>query len=178
MQDIDIVHMLGNLSQSLQQVNHLIGGASYIVGIGLLIGGILKLKQIAAAGHFSQEKKTTAFAYILGGLVLLYLPSGIILLSRSTFGGYNVLQYANANPFNLYQSILVILNACGLIWFIRGCIIITQTSKPGHQSGAKGFFYLIAGILSMNFGLTMRTLNFVVGQLVNLSLTVKSIVGY
>lgn len=179
MKDIDLIQMLGNLSRSLQSVAHLVGGVSYLTGIFFIYIGLLKFKKMAMTkSGSSRETNATPIAYIVGGAALLFLPTTLSVVGNSTFGNSNVLQYTNYNPYDVLQSVIILINTVGLIWFVRGCILMVDASRPGHQAGAKGFFYLVAGVFALNFKLTLTFVNYFVENLVNISLTVKSVVGY
>lgn len=178
MKFVDIVQMLGNLTRSLEQVAYLVGGISYLSGLVFIIIGLLRFKKIGASGRQSQETPATPLAFIAGGAALLFLPNTMHLVSNTTFGNYNVLQYTNYNPYNIYQSIIILINTMGLIWFVRGTVMVVVASKPGHQAGYKGLFYLIAGVLALNFKLSMQFINYAVEQLANVSITVKNVAGF
>ena len=165
---IDLIAMLGNLSQSLKSVEHLLGGVSYVVGIALVFISLMKFKQIASAGAQGQEHGSVAMAYMIGGIVLLYLPTALNVVTRTAFGQESVLQYTQPNRWNLFDSIFIMLQAAGVFWFIRGCIIMVHSSKPGHQAGAKGFFYVCAGVLAMNFSMTIGAIGYIIDALVQL----------
>lgn len=175
---VDLIQMLGNLTHSLESVAYMVGGISYLTGILLVISGLLKLKKNVAAGGHSQEGQGVVVGYIAGGALLLFLPSTLEVVSNTAFGHYNVLQYTNYNPYSIFDSITILVRTAGLIWFTRGCIIVVQSTKPGHQAGAKGSFYVFAGMMALNFKMTVQFAGFVMMHLTNLSLTVKSIVGY
>ena len=177
MKFVDLVQMLGNLTHSLEQVAYLVGGISYLSGFVFVFIGLLKIKKIASAAGRGQETSATPLAYIAGGAALLFLPTTMHIVANTTFGNYNVLQYTNYNPYNIFQSIVILINTVGLIWFVRGCIMVVSASKPGHQAGNKGFFYLVAGVFALNFKLTLQIFNYAIEQLTNISMTVKGITG-
>ena len=53
----------------------------------------------------------------------------------------------------------LIIRTAGIIWFIRGSVLVAQASEPGGQHGMKGLVFIIAGILAMNFDNTIAMLN-------------------
>lgn len=172
MNDTDLVTMIGNLSQSLQSVTYLIGGFSYLAGIMLFYIGLLKLKKIAGSGGHSQESHFKALAFILTGSALFFLPTTIHVLSSTTFGATSVLQYAQVNRNNIYTSIVVLLQTAGLIWFIRGCIMVLHSNKSsGENEGTRGFFFICAGVMAINFSLTMGAISYIVEHLIGFSLS-------
>jgi hypothetical protein len=67
----------------------------------------------------------------------------------------------------------ILVQTAGLIWFVRGCIMVVHASEPGEQHGLRGFFFIVTGIFAMNFVLTMSMIAYVVNFLVNWSITFK-----
>lgn len=168
---VDLITMIGNLSQSLQSVERLVGGLSYLIGIALFFIGLMKLKKVSTGGGRSQETHSSAGAFLFGGILLLFLPSALHVASNTVFGSYNILQYTNYNPMNIFESLGVLLQAFGLFWFVRGCIVITHSSKAGNEEGVKGFFFIIAGVLAMNFTYATSAVQSIVTWLVNSKFT-------
>jgi hypothetical protein len=175
----DLVAMLGNLSRSLFPVQHLITGLAYLIGIAFFMVAIAKFKKIGeSAGRGSQEKMFGPLAFLLGGAALVFLPSGVKFLENTTFGAGNVLSYVNYNPYNIYSSMGLIIQTAGVIWFIRGCVLLVGASSPGVQHGPKGLAFLFAGILAVNFQGTAAFINTVMQNLESLTMTIKSSQGY
>lgn len=176
MNNFDIVTMLGNISRSLFPVQHLLSGFAYLIGTVFFIIAIVKLKKIGenAGKHSSQEKVFVPIVFLLGGAALLFLPSAVTTLNNSTFGTGNVLSYINYNPYNFYSSMGLIIQTAGLIWFIRGCVLLVGASNPGVQHGPKGLVFLCAGILAMNFQGTAAFLNTMMGKLESWTSTITN----
>jgi len=167
MNSADLITMLGNLSRSLQSVEHLIGGFSYLSGIILVYTGILKFKKLANSGHHGKDHHSTAVAFILIGSALLFLPTTINMLSNSTFGGNNVLQYTHFNQNDVYASMGVLIQTAGLIWFIRGSMMVLHAGKPGEPNGVRGFLFICAGVMAINFSLTLSAVDYIIKHLVS-----------
>jgi hypothetical protein len=165
---IDLIQMLGNLSRSLEQVDYLVTGMSYLLGIVFMISGIMMFRKIANAGGRSQDHHFKALAIIAAGTVLLYLPSSIGVLSNTVFGNENILSYSSFQKWDIYDSMGMLLKTVGLIWFIRGCLLMIHASQPGEPHGLRGLLFVITGILAMNFIFAMAALsdalNFLVGM--------------
>lgn len=173
MNNIDLITMLGNFSRSIQSIEALVLALSYLSGISMIFIGLLKLKNKAASLSHSQESNHVAFAFIAGGALVFFLPSAIQFASNTAFGTNNVLQYTNYNPWNIYESLGVIIQASGLYWFLRGCILVVHGSMPGKHEGRKGFFYLCAGVLALNFTLTTSAVNYIVESITQLNIFTK-----
>lgn len=140
---------------------------AYVIAIAFFVIALTKLKKHFAQGHSAQEKIMVPFAFILGGTLLLYLPSTLNMAISTTFGVSNVLSYASYNPFNVMNSITIFLQLGGLIWFVRGCVLIVNSSQPGFEHGAKGVAFLSAGILALNFQATADFMTYLAGLLMN-----------
>jgi hypothetical protein len=82
-------------------------------------------------------------------------------LSNTVFGADNILQYAKYNQFEIYDAMKILIKTAGLIWFVRGCVLLVQSSAPGAQHGPKGLVFLCSGVIAMNFEETVQFLNFV-----------------
>jgi hypothetical protein len=164
----DLVAMLGNLSRSLSSFDTLLTGLGYLIGIVFMITAMSKFRKIgdARASSGSQEKLFIPVAYFFGGAALIFLPSMLTTLSDTVFGSSNVLQYIQYNPYSVYNSMGIVVQTAGLIWFIRGCVLLVHGSEPGVQEGPKGLAFVAGGILAMN---TMSALNYIVSHLLDLT---------
>lgn len=163
--------MLANLSLSLGPVQSLLTGLAYLLGILFMMTAISKLKKIgdARTGSHSQEKMYGPVAYFIISAVLIYLPSSVTALSNSTFGINNVLQYTSFNNTTVYGSMGIIIQTAGLIWFIRGCVLVVHGSQPGAKEGRKGLLFLLAGIFAVNFQDTMGMLSSLMNWLISVT---------
>lgn len=170
----DLITMIGNLARSLSSVQHLVSGMAYVIGFLLIFTALQKYKSIAdkRANSSSHEKMFVPTAYLFGGSALIFLPSIIDVASNSAFGVGNILQYSKFNPFDIVSSMKWIVRTAGLIWFIRGCILLVHASEPGVQEGPKGLTFLVAGILAMNFDNTVYYFTWIMNQI--LSYTLKT----
>lgn len=176
----DLVSILGNLSQSLYPVQRLITGGAYILGILFFLTAISKLRKIAdhRAQSSSQEKMFTPMMYILFGAALLYLPTAMSLMSNTVFGVGNVLTYSSLNPKNIYSSVGLLIRTAGVLWFVRGCVLVAHSSEPGTQEGPKGLLFIIAGILAMNFDNTISIINSMLAYFFKITLAIKTSQGF
>jgi hypothetical protein len=104
-------------------------------------------------------------AYLIGGGALLYLPTTLVVVSNTTFGENTVLQYGAVNPYDIYNSMKLVISTAGLLWFVRGCVMLVHASEPGVKDGPKGLAFLFGGVLAMNFESTGDALNYMLNQL-------------
>jgi hypothetical protein len=180
MSTIDLVTILGNLSQSLYPVQRLISGGAYLLGILFVMKALGKLKKIGdhRAQSSSQEKMFTPMMYLAFGAALIYLPTIMKTMANTAFGVGNVLTYTPPPTPNIYSSIGLIVRTAGVLWFVRGCVLVAHASEPGTQEGPKGMLFIIAGIFAMNFDNTIAVINYILGQFVKWTLAVKVSQGY
>lgn len=180
MSNIDLIAILGNVSQSLLPVQKLISGCAYLLGILFFITAIMKLRKIAdtRAQSSSHEKMFGPMMYLLFGSALLYLPSALEVMANTFFGESNVLTYTPRNPANVYKIITVFVRTAGVIWFVRGCVLVAQASEPGEQHGAKGLAFLFAGVFAINFENSTWAVNYLLNSLFSWSASFKALQGY
>lgn len=173
MNSVDLITMIGNLSQSLASVDRLVTGVSYLAGLVLVYSGILKFRKVASSGGRSQEHYFNALAFTVAGAILLFFPTSVRIMSSTVFGSENILSYAHFNKWDIFASMGILIKTVGMIWFVRGCIMVVHASSPGHQNGLRGMFFIVTGIFAMNFVWTMAMVNDVVKALLSWSFTFK-----
>lgn len=180
MNSIDLITILGNLSQSLYPIQHLITGGAYLLGILFFFTAISKFRKIAdyRAQSPSHEKMYTPMMYAVFGAILLYLPSAMSTVANTAFGVGNVLTYTDYNSKNIYSIMGLFIRTAGILWFVRGCVLVAHSGEPGTQEGPKGLVFIISGILAMNFDNTISMLNSALNYLIHVTLTVKSKAGF
>lgn len=163
--NINIVEIVENVSRSSFSIQHLISGLAYILGILFFITALKKFRAIGEEGH--GENLFVPLAYLVGGASLIFLPTIYAMVSNTVFGVGNILQYTSYNPYNFYSSMITLIRTAGLVWFVRGSILITQSSEPGTQHGHRGLLFLFAGILSMNIETTISWVNWLVATFIS-----------
>lgn len=173
---VDLIQMIGNLSQSLFSVQQLISGFGYMIGILLVFHALSKLKKISDYRVMSpsHEQMFVPIAYLIGGAALIFLPTMFDALSTSLFGSSNVLAYSPYVPYNIESSMNVVIQTAGLIWFIRGFTLTSHASEPGCKDGSKGIAFLVGGLLAMNFTNTMEAVNYILDQIMSFTFTTKN----
>lgn len=163
----DLIAMLANIGQSLLSVQRLLGWISYLVGILFILNGVLKLRSLSHSREHSssKDKMFGPTAYFFFGGLLLFLPSSLRVFSSTMFGKSNILQYTPSNTHDIFNSMAVLIQTAGIIWFMRGCVILAHSSEAGQDEGRKGFAFLGAGLLAINFQDTMGALAYLIGKL-------------
>lgn len=182
MNNTDLVTIFGNLSQSLYPVQHFITGFAYVLGIVFFFSALEKLKKLAASHgqHSSQESIFTPLMYMLFGALMIYLPSAMDTMANTAFGVNNVIAYpTTVDRTNIIQTVGLLIRTVGLIWFIRGCVLLAHASQPGTDDhGYKGILFLFAGVLCMNFDSTVSGVNSTLSYFISLTMSFKASVGY
>ena len=174
--------MLSNVSKSLPSVQYLLGGLSYLLGIAFCMVALAHFRENVSNEQGGQNKHHIApYAYLLSGAMLLYLPTMMDALSTTLFGSStSVLQYAGYQPYDVFSSMTILIETTGLIWFIRGCVLIAHASHPEQGKtgskgvGHKGVIFVIAGLLAINFQSTVNMVDTVMNYLLNLTINSPS----
>jgi len=116
--------------------------------------------------------------YILMGSALLYLPTALNIMANTAFGTGNILTYETLQPTNIYSAMGLLIRTAGVLWFVRGCVLVAHSSEPGTQEGPKGLLFIIAGVLSMNFDNTIAIINSMMTYFIQATLAIKSSQGF
>lgn len=155
----DLITMIGNLSRSLGPYEFLFSGLSYLIGLLFAFIALSKFKKRGEeVSH--HEGVFQPMAYLITGMLLLFLPTSFILFSNTFFGEGNILQYApTGNTNDIFNSMGYIIRIAGLIWMIRGSVLLLHINEPGKKNGFKGLMFLGAGILALNFDNTVAMLS-------------------
>lgn len=165
----DFITIIGNLTKSLLPIQALIAGLSYCFGIAFFITALFHLHKIGGTSRSSNAENTfVPIAYLLAGTALVFLPSAMGGLANTAFGTGNILQYTDFNRLNIINSMNIMIKTAGLLWFVRGCVLLAHASEPGVQHGSKGMAFLCAGVLANNFQSTIVFLNWAMDKLASL----------
>ena len=166
---VNYVTILTNLSHSMASVENMLYALAYFFGILLIISGILRFKKHSATGGnnaFSQDYIVAATTVLMGSL-LLYLPSSMSAFTTTFFGQNNILSYpttSQSDSEQVLQALKSILYATGILWFIRGAILVVHSVEPGHTHGKKGLAFMFAGVCATNLDYTVNALNYLSSQ--------------
>jgi len=172
----DLITILGNISQSLAPIQQLLSGMAYLLGIAMILIALKKFRKVGEGK--SQEKIFVPIAWLFGAATLLFLPSAITVLSGTVFGPDNILSYGNYNPLNIFHIMSMLIKTAGIIWFLRGTVLLVQASQPGVKHGSKGLLFIMAGILAMNFEATGSILSKALEYVTEATNYVRNKTGY
>lgn len=168
----DLITMLENLSKSLEPVQSLVQGSGFLLGWIFMIIAVMKLKKIgdSRARGSSSEKMFGPLAYFAGGSALLFLPQAFTVMGTTLFGASgSALEYSSYKAINVVAIMKVIIRTVGIIWFVRGCVLIVHSSDPSVKHGTKGLAFLCAGVMTVNIDGTMAVVEYALSGLESLT---------
>lgn len=167
--------ILKNLADSLAPVERLITGAAYLIGVMFVFKAIYSLRMYGEARTMMSSSTSIKepLVYLMVGVILLYFPTGMSILLKSTFDINNPLQYAPVNSKNaaidtLFGSgsavgkpLTMLIQVIGLIAFVRGWVLIARSASQGQPPGGtgKGLIHIFGGILAVNIVGTLQMIN-------------------
>lgn len=167
----DLIAMLGNISHSFYEMQYLLGGLSYVLGIAFFYRSVMEFKKIIMARRSARQTMISPLVFLLVGVLLLYLPTSIRYFSNTAFGPVNILSFAHYDKFDIFASMRVLLQCIGIIWFVRGSVLLTRVSEPSRKGekplGHKGLTFIFAGILAINFDYTVEWLTTVLNKIMS-----------
>jgi len=171
----DLIIMFGNLSKSLPDVEYFFGGFSYLFGLIFCLSALIKLKETFSEGGDNAQYAVPT-AYFLTGIGLLFLPSLIDAFSTTLFGTQdNILAYSQNNQYDIYSSIVILVQTIGFIWFIRGCVLLSHASQPhnnqegGKGMGPKGLLFIVGGLFAINIYSTTGMIDYIVNHIMQIA---------
>lgn len=172
--------ILTSLAPSLPNIERLVTGFSYIMGIAFIMYAIGDLRDLSDKNtqHSVEGGYWSPLIYLIMGTALLYLPSAISAMEATFFGSNSPLSYSGTTAAQFKQLsdnatyvVKELIKLAGLVWFIRGCTLMASSSNPGVQHGLRGFVFLIGGIFAMNFTGTFEVLKSTLQSITSTPLT-------
>lgn len=155
-----------NIDQSVKQIKTFLKGLFIVVGVGMTLHAVMKIKKFA---------QKTAFMHVESGVLgpSMEFFIGVILVYAQRF--FDVVEVtlwrsveANSiwNPakttqgneiLNIIQPMAGVIQIIGMIAFLRGWLVISKATSGAQGQGgglAKGVFHVIGGILAININTT------------------------
>ncbi|PHQ80508.1 MAG: type IV secretion protein IcmC [Coxiella sp. (in: Bacteria)] len=145
--------------QHLGTISIILNAISIIMGIGLFVGGLFKLKRYGEMRTFMSHQMTiwAPTTMVIAGVLLLMLPITIktSLLAFWGAGNTSPLAYTSSGLHNIDAYIPVInafVRLIGVGAIIRACTMFSRSGEIGGQPGqsAKAMLYLFGGILCVH----------------------------
>lgn len=166
--------ILTNIANTVAPIERLVTGAAYLMGVGFAFKAIACLKQ-HGEGRSAQQGSSLKepLVYFMVAAALIYFPTALAVLLKTSFGSSSVLSYTSINTQNptlnhlfgpssqVGRSLSLIIQLIGLIAFIRGWVLISRSATHGQAPGgtSKGIMHIVGGILAMNIIGTLEVLN-------------------
>lgn len=169
--------ILDNLTPSLLEVERLVSGGAYVIGIVFLVKAIMAFKQVGegrsgmSQGHSLKEP----LLYLFSGIMLIYLPTAMDMILATLYGTNEILSYNDLAAGNsvvdaLFGSsglfggnLVIFIQLIGLIAFVRGWIMLAKSAHQqggGHQGGiGKAGMHIFGGVLAINVVQTINIIN-------------------
>jgi intracellular multiplication protein IcmC len=168
--------IMDNLTPSLLELQKLVSGAAYLLGVHFLIKGIMALKHAGEGrSHMGQQHSLKEpILYLTSGAMLIYLPTAMDIILKTVYGSndilsYNALEAGNPIIDALFGSsgifggdLVIFIQLIGLIAFVRGWVILAKSSSQqgGHQASfGKAVMHIFGGILAINIVQTINIVN-------------------
>ena len=167
-QNYDLQSVMTNISIQIDPIKNFLIVLSYVIGVGMCVVAIMKLKKYGTKTAFMHVEMTLLgpFLQFFIGIGLFYLPTFMSSLnttiwqqadSASVTLGYET----DVNMGAYINPILGVIQIIGLIAFLRGWVQISRATNAGNQPGvvSKALTYIIAGIMAINIKLVICTFN-------------------
>lgn len=155
----DLNKILENIQQSVPGVIQLLFGASYVMGVFLILRSVMKLKVYAqAVSQMSSEKSIVKPIIIMAiGVGFIWLPSLMdsFLYTVWNYGTDSVLAYPENEDIwvRLTNPLIDIMRVFGLIAIIRGWGMLVKAGTEGGQQGGgtgKAIIHIVGGVFAWN----------------------------
>lgn len=161
--------MITNIATQLPQLMRFVTAFAYVMGMYLIFGAILKLKQFGESRTMmsqSHELKGPLFMLVAGGL-LLYLPTSV-QVGLSTF-------WADPSPYGYLENtdewsgfmnnVYMVVQLIGTIAFVRGLVILSRLGERGghNDSVGKAMTHIIGGVFCINIYEFIKVILFTLG---------------
>ena len=171
----DLVSIFVNLSKSLAPIQELLSGFGYVLGIAFVAMAMGKFHKISdkLATSSSQEKMFVPVAYFSVGVGLIFLPTALSTLANTAFGSSNILAYASGSGDNITDAVKFLIQTAGVLWFVRGSVLLAHSSEPGVKEGSKGLAFIAAGVFALNFDNTTQAITYTVTHFFSVMNAVK-----
>ncbi len=169
------IDLLKNISESVYPLERLVTGAAYLIGCMFLFKAIYSLKIYGEARSMMSSSTSVKepIVYLVVGVMLIYFPTALSIMLKSTFDVTNPLQYAPTDSKNIPidylfgtgssigRPLAMLIQLIGLIAFVRGWVLIARSASQGQPPGGtgKGLVHIFGGILAVNIVGTLQMIN-------------------
>ena len=163
----DMASVVRNISIQIDPIKNFLMVLSYVIGVGLCVVAIMKLKKYGTKTAFMHVEMTLLgpFLQFFIGVGLFYLPTFLSSLNQTVWQDVSTVEitvgYESESAENYIAPVLGIIQIIGLIAFLRGWVQISRATNAGNQPGvvSKALTYIIGGLLAINIQLVICTFN-------------------
>ncbi len=166
-QEYDLQNVVRNISIQIDPIKNFLMVLSYVIGVGMCVVAIMKLKKYGTKTAFMHVEMTLLgpFLQFFVGVGLFYLPTFLTSLNQTVWQDVSnvdiTLGYETESSANYIAPILGIIQIIGIIAFLRGWVQISRATNAGNQPGvvSKALTFIIGGLLAINIQLVICTFN-------------------
>lgn len=158
----DVSTMAQNVSSAAEAWYTAIEWSAVLIGVVILAKGFM---QLAENAHDPRVGYGSAFAMMIASVGLLYLPSAFSASSVTLYNTDQVFAYAVDDEHYstaVIHAVIRIVQVIGLIAFVRGWIYLSRAGQGPyrhHSMVARGLFFIVGGVASINILLTARVIS-------------------
>lgn len=149
--------MLIRFTTQFPGIYRLVSAVAYLTGMILIFRAVYQLKVYGDMRTMmsAQTNLKSTLVLFIAGTALMYTPTALKIFMYSTFGTTNItdpMAYASGSSGDTaVRAVLMVVQLIGIISFIRGWILLTQSqSGGGHSTFGKAVTHIIAGIFAVN----------------------------
>jgi intracellular multiplication protein IcmC len=143
----------------------LVISVAYVSGVFFVVKGIFSFKQYGEQRTMMSSQTTVRvpLTYFTVGVLMLYLPKLISIMSNAAFAQpvINIIGFQgdvdNAN--NIKNAVYALVQIVGLISVVRSLFIASNPHPGGGQGGfGKAVVHFVAGLIALNITYVMKLL--------------------
>lgn len=157
------------LIQNLGVMGNIIQSISIIMGLGLFMAGIFKLKRYGEMRTMMSHHMTIAapLLMLVGGVMLLCLPFVLHTALLNFWSSSNPAQYSPSGSSweQMIPAVVVFVRLIGVGAFMRGLVLFSRAGGEQSQHGtmSKALLHILGGILCVNIVGTIRLVKAIFG---------------
>lgn len=165
----DLTSIFINLQHDALAIFDLTTAFCYLVGAVFCVKALFEFKTYGEqrTAMSAQHSLRGPITYLMVGIMLLYTPSTVSILSNSWLE-QPVVILAYLDPQNTGKSgtwysleiaMFTLVQVCGLISFVRGAMMLTHVNGGPNGGMGKGIVHIVSGIIMLNIQLFLQILD-------------------
>jgi intracellular multiplication protein IcmC len=158
-----------SVTQAFGYIGLILQAVSVIMGLGLFLIGILRLKKYGEMRTFASHQMSIwgPLMCMISGIMLLCLPVALKTAALGFWGHTNPMKYGDTeNHFLL--GIILFVRIVGVLSFMRGVVLLSRTGQEHAQPGAlsKAMVHMFSGLLCLYLKETAGLLGMLFGLII------------